>query len=75
MVSFLVVWLSAGTMGIPGLLQLVAPVTTPFHVQQLAGQRVAVDSYGWLHRGAYACAQQLVQGSATDMCVAILCSC
>lgn len=54
-------------MGIPGLLQLVAPVTSSLHVSTLGGRRVAVDAYGWLHRGAYACAQELVQGSATDM--------
>ncbi len=61
-------------MGIPGLLQLVAPVTVPVHVQQLAGRRVAIDSYSWLHKGAYACAQQLVQGSHTDVYCVLLSS-
>ena len=56
-------------MGIPGLLQLLAPVMQPVHVSTLAGKRAAIDSYSWLHKGAYACAQQLVQGNPTDVYV------
>ncbi len=55
-------------MGIPGLLQLLAPVMPPVHVSAFAGKRAAVDAYSWLHKGVYACAQQLVQGNPTDMC-------
>ncbi len=56
-------------MGIAGLLQLLAPVMQSVHVSMLDGKRVAIDSYSWLHKGAYACAQQLVLGNPTDVYV------
>jgi len=56
-------------MGITGLLQLLAPVTQPAHVQVLRGKRVAVDTYAWIHRGVYACAMELAQGTATNVFV------
>lgn len=54
-------------MGIPGLLQLLGPATLDMHVKAYAGKRVAVDAYCWLHRGAYGCAMDLVQGRETDV--------
>ncbi len=52
-------------MGISGLLPLLRPITTTVHVRELAGLRVGVDAYVWLHRGAYGCAQDLCQGRRT----------
>ncbi|XP_008943034.1 PREDICTED: exonuclease 1, partial [Merops nubicus] len=34
------------------------------------GQAVAVDTYCWLHKGAYACAEKLARGEPTDAYVA-----
>ena len=56
-------------MGINGLLPCLRSVTRPAHVSTYAGQRVAVDSYVWLHRGVFTCARELALGQATDKCV------
>lgn len=52
-------------MGISGLLPLLRPITTTVHLRDLAGQRVGVDGYVWLHRGTYGCAPDLCQGRPT----------
>lgn len=52
-------------MGIAGLLPLLKSVQKPTHLSQLAGKTIAVDVYVWLHRGAYACAMELVTGVPT----------
>ncbi|KAL5484762.1 hypothetical protein ACEPAI_7404 [Sanghuangporus weigelae] len=61
-------------MGIQGLLPLLKPIQRQRHLSEFAGQTLAVDAYVWLHRGAYACAAELVQGRATrryvDFCMA-----
>jgi exonuclease 1 len=35
------------------------------HVSHYAGLTLGVDAYVWLHKGAYSCAQELVQGTET----------
>ncbi|KAL5506871.1 hypothetical protein ACEPAH_6327 [Sanghuangporus vaninii] len=61
-------------MGIQGLLPLLKPIQRQRHLSEFAGQTLAVDAYVWLHRGAYACAAELVQGRPTrryvDFCMA-----
>jgi exonuclease-1 len=47
-------------MGIQGLLPFLKEIQRDVHVSSFRGRRVAVDSYCWLHRGAYSCALQLV---------------
>lgn len=42
-------------MGISGLLPLLKSVTRQVHVEQLAGQSVAIDAYSWLHKGIHTC--------------------
>ncbi|KAG8123534.1 hypothetical protein E2320_018884 [Naja naja] len=53
-------------MGIQGLLQFIKEAAEPTHVKKYKGQVVAVDTYCWLHKGAYACAEKLAKGEATD---------
>jgi exonuclease-1 len=53
-------------MGIQSLLQLLQPATVDIHIKAYAGKRVAIDGYGWLHKGAYACAQALALGKESD---------
>eukprot|EP00291_Cryptomonas_curvata_P018871 CAMPEP_0172170294 /NCGR_PEP_ID=MMETSP1050-20130122/11183_1 /TAXON_ID=233186 /ORGANISM="Cryptomonas curvata, Strain CCAP979/52" /LENGTH=317 /DNA_ID=CAMNT_0012841451 /DNA_START=141 /DNA_END=1090 /DNA_ORIENTATION=+ len=36
------------------------------HVSVYKGMKVAVDTYGWLHRGAYSCSLELCTGAPTD---------
>lgn len=52
-------------MGIQGLLPLLKPIQKQKHLSEFAGQTLAVDAYVWLHRGAYACATELVTGKPT----------
>ena len=52
-------------MGIQGLLPLLKPIQKQRHLSELAGQTIAVDGYVWLHRGAYACATELVLNKPT----------
>ncbi|NWU82007.1 EXO1 Exonuclease, partial [Onychorhynchus coronatus] len=57
-------------MGIQGLLQFIKEAAEPSHVKKYRGLTVAVDTYCWLHKGAYACAEKLARGEPTDLYVA-----
>ncbi|KAF3940693.1 hypothetical protein ABW19_dt0201533 [Dactylella cylindrospora] len=52
-------------MGINGLLPLLKSIQKPSHIKQWKGQTVAVDAYGWLHRGIISCAVDLALGKHT----------
>ncbi|XP_075042468.1 exonuclease 1 isoform X2 [Mixophyes fleayi] len=56
-------------MGIQGLLQFLKEASEPIHVRKYKGQTVAVDTYCWLHKGAFACAEKLAKGELTDQYV------
>ncbi|CAO1315272.1 unnamed protein product [Diamesa serratosioi] len=53
-------------MGIKGLIPFVEKATSQINISELRGKVVAIDSYCWLHKGAYACAEQLVQGNKNE---------
>ncbi|KAL5716507.1 Rad2 nuclease [Ranunculus cassubicifolius] len=52
-------------MGIQGLLPLLKSIIVPFHIKDLRGCTVAVDTYSWLHKGALSCSKQLCKGEPT----------
>ncbi|KAL2752154.1 hypothetical protein ACRALDRAFT_1083703 [Sodiomyces alcalophilus JCM 7366] len=52
-------------MGVAGLLPLLKSIQRPTELKKLAGETLGVDAYGWLHRGAVACAMELAQGKPT----------
>ncbi|XP_071962950.1 exonuclease 1-like isoform X2 [Antedon mediterranea] len=56
-------------MGIHGLLPFVKEATEQVNIKKYAGYTVAVDTYCWLHKGAFACAMQLAKGEPTDQYV------
>ncbi|KAM8953802.1 exonuclease 1 [Pelodytes ibericus] len=56
-------------MGIQGLLQFLKDASEPVHIKKYRGQTVAVDTYCWLHKGAFACAEKLAKGEPTDQYV------
>ncbi|XP_077438278.1 exonuclease 1 [Vanacampus margaritifer] len=56
-------------MGIPGLLQFIKDAGEPIHVKKYKGQTVAIDTYCWLHKGAFSCAEKLAKGEPTDQYV------
>ncbi|KAJ5769248.1 hypothetical protein N7520_003807 [Penicillium odoratum] len=47
-------------MGIKGLHGLLKSIQKPCHLKKFAGQTLAIDAYGWLHRGTVACSVDLV---------------
>ncbi|PHJ16802.1 xpg n-terminal domain-containing protein [Cystoisospora suis] len=53
-------------MGIQNLLKFLKPLTRPAHISEWAGMTVGVDAMGWMHRGAIACAIELLKGEETD---------
>ncbi|XP_028902963.1 WD repeat-containing protein 64 isoform X3 [Ornithorhynchus anatinus] len=61
--------LPRSVMGIQGLLQFLKDASEPIHVRKYRGQVVAVDTYCWLHKGAFACAEKLAKGEPTDQYV------
>ncbi|KAK6339511.1 Rad2 nuclease [Orbilia javanica] len=52
-------------MGINGLLPFLKSIQQPTHIKNWRGKRVAVDAYGWLHRGTISCAVDLALGKHT----------
>ena len=48
-----------------GLLPLLKSIQRPTEVKNFRDQTLAVDAYGWLHRGAISCAIELAQGKPT----------
>ncbi|KAL3529202.1 hypothetical protein ACH5RR_008524 [Cinchona calisaya] len=46
-------------MGIKDLLKFMKPYIEPIHIKKYAGQRVGIDAYSWLHKGAYSCSMEL----------------
>ena len=48
-----------------GLLPLLKSIQKPTELKKLQGQTLGVDGYGWLHRAAYSCADELAQGKPT----------
>ncbi|XP_038688466.1 exonuclease 1-like isoform X1 [Tripterygium wilfordii] len=53
-------------MGIQGLLPLLKSIMVPFHIKDLEGCSVAVDTYSWLHKGALSCSRELCKGLPTS---------
>ncbi|KAJ8716289.1 hypothetical protein PYW08_013574 [Mythimna loreyi] len=54
-------------MGITGLLPFIEKASRRTNVSEFSGCTVAIDSYCWLHKGAFACADKLVRGEETDI--------
>jgi hypothetical protein len=48
-----------------GLLPLLKSIHRPTELKKYAGETFGIDGYGWLHRGAIACALELAQGKPT----------
>lgn len=52
-------------MGISGLLPLLKSIQKSCHLKKFEGKTLGVDAYGWLHRGAVACAMELATEKPT----------
>lgn len=53
-------------MGISGLLQFIKDASEPINIKKYKGQTMAVDTYCWLHKGAFSCAEKLAKGEPTE---------
>ncbi|XP_054822163.1 exonuclease 1 isoform X2 [Prosopis cineraria] len=53
-------------MGIKDLLRFMKPYIETIHINKYAGQRVGIDAYSWLHKGAYSCSMELCLNSDTE---------
>ncbi|RPB13623.1 PIN domain-like protein [Morchella conica CCBAS932] len=60
-------------MGITGLYKWLDSIKRVEHVKKYNGLTLGIDTYSWLHKGAFSCALELVQGTPTtryvDFCV------
>lgn len=52
-------------MGVTGLLQQLKDIQVPTSLSNYKGKTLAVDTYGWLHRGLILCAQDLCTNAPT----------
>ena len=52
-------------MGISGLLPFLKEASTSANIKQYEGATVAVDTYCWIYRGAFSCAEDLALGRPT----------
>ncbi len=53
-------------MGISGLLPFLKDAIESVNISQFEGCTVAVDTYCWIYRGAFSCAEQLALNQPTD---------
>ncbi|XP_074107167.1 exonuclease tos isoform X2 [Cotesia typhae] len=53
-------------MGITGLLPFLDKSSKRGNISQFSGGTVAVDTYCWLHKGVFTCAEKLALGEPTD---------
>lgn len=55
----------ASEMGIQGLIPFCEQATSPMVIAEIKGKTVAIDSYCYLHRGAYGCSDKIVKNIKT----------
>lgn len=53
-------------MGITGLIKFLGKASSDVHLKDIRGSTVVVDTYCWLHKGAFGCAEKLAIGEDTD---------
>uniref|UniRef100_A0A0A1X711 Exonuclease 1 n=1 Tax=Zeugodacus cucurbitae TaxID=28588 RepID=A0A0A1X711_ZEUCU len=53
-------------MGITGLIKFLGKASSDVHLSDIRGSTVVVDTYCWLHKGAFGCAEKLAKGEDTD---------
>lgn len=54
-------------MGITGLIPFLEKASKRANISEFSGSTVAIDTYCWLHKGAFGCADKLVRGEDTDV--------
>lgn len=59
-------WYLQIIMGIQGLIPFLEKSSRVVNISQYSGCTVAIDTYCWLHKGAFSCADKLARGEKTD---------
>lgn len=54
-------------MGITGLIPFLEKASRRTNINEFAGKTVAIDSYCWLHKGVFSCAEKLMLGEHTNL--------
>lgn len=54
-------------MGITGLIPFLEKASSKTNISAIRGSTVAIDSYCWLHKGAFAVAERLARNEETDV--------
>lgn len=57
-------------MGIQGLLPFLKPLSRKCGIEEFHGKTIGVDAMCWMHKGAFACSEELLLGKDTDKFVA-----
>ena len=57
---------SSHKMGISGLLPFLKDALTNVNIREYEGSTVAVDTYCWIYKGAFSCAEDLALGNKAD---------
>ncbi|XP_011860942.1 PREDICTED: exonuclease 1 isoform X2 [Vollenhovia emeryi] len=53
-------------MGITGLLPFLEKSSRKTNIKEFSGGTVAIDTYCWLHKGVFSCAEKLMMGQTTN---------
>ncbi|XP_014476434.1 PREDICTED: exonuclease 1 isoform X2 [Dinoponera quadriceps] len=53
-------------MGITGLLPLLEKASKRTNISEFSGDTVAIDTYCWLHKGVFSCAEKVMMGQTTN---------
>ena len=54
------------------MLPLLGPVLEPITLEKYRGKTLAIDTYGWLHRGIISCAQELCLNQPTRKYITLI---
>lgn len=54
-------------MGVQGLLPMLKSVMDQVNIAKYRGKIAGIDASGWLYKGCYSCAQDIVEGKETDV--------
>ncbi|GMM27595.1 Rad2 family nuclease [Martiniozyma asiatica (nom. inval.)] len=53
-------------MGVTGLLPVLKPIQENVSLERYRGKTVAIDTYSWLHKSVFSCADKIVKDEHTD---------
>lgn len=61
-------------MGITGLLPFLEKASKRINISEFSNGTVAIDTYCWLHKGVFSCAEKVMMGQTTNALSSNMCS-